>query len=99
MYLIFVASGLLSIASLSYSIVLFQRLVEHSLEGTHIGGDVIFIAYLTPILATLLAFGGWKTKAAKPVRIAALIGSLLALLVWLYLHLSGKVFSHSSMFS
>lgn len=99
MYFISIASALLSIASLSFSIVLFQRLHEHSLEGSHIGSDVILIAYITPIVAVLLAFGAWKTRAVKSVKITVIIGSLLALLVWLYLHFSGKVFSHASMFS
>jgi len=94
-----IASGFLSIASLSYSIVLFQRIKEHSLEGTHIGGDVMVIAYLTPIVAVIFALRAWKTSSVKFVKIATLIGSLLALLAWLYLHFSGKVFSHSSMFS
>jgi len=99
MYAIFITSGILSIASLSYSFVIIRRLVSNSLSGTHIGGDVIFLAYITPIVAFILAIFGWKISDNKPVKTIVLMGSFFALLVWLYLHWSRKVFSHSSMFN
>lgn len=95
-----ITSFLLSTVSLFYSTVLVQRIDWYELQGTHVGSDVIAISYMTPLLGLGLALLSIKyrlTPKLPGVVISAL--GLLAIGVWLYLHLTGKVFSHASMFT
>ena len=57
-------SVFLSTVSLFYSLVLVQRIDLNELQGTHVGSDVIAIAYMTPFLGLGLALlsPGFKSQ-------------------------------------
>ncbi|WP_196161738.1 hypothetical protein [Reinekea sp. G2M2-21] len=93
-------SVFLSTVSLFYSFVLVQRINLNELQGTHVGSDVIAIAYMTLFLGLGLALLSVKYRLTpKFLGAAASVLGLLAAGVWLYLHLTGKVLSHASMFN
>ena len=75
--------------------MLLKLRLLRTLESTHVGGDVIVIAYITFALATLLAGVSviFSSRRRWLNRFARLIGvvNLCLLLLWSALHLSGKV--------
>lgn len=92
-----VVSLCLSISSLSYSFIVFNRALMTEAQSTHVGLDTIVIAYLTPLFAVILAVIATNYKMLiKVLRQVVWSLSLLALSIWLYLHFSGNVISHQS---
>lgn len=78
----------------AYWISLKLRLLS-TLESTHVGADVVVMAYVVFALATLLAGVSVMFSRGRPWlhRIARAIGvaNLCLLMLWTALHLSGKI--------
>ena len=89
-----------SAASVWYSLVLLERIFSGG--ASHLGGDVIAIAYLAAgsgffwgNMALVLTI---NRRGTKSLMALAAFGGTVALLIWGSMHFNGMIVSHGSMF-
>jgi len=93
-------SLIMSLVSLTYSAVLFFRVLE--LGGARLASDVILYAYVASTLAFisgLVLFKMFKADDNVVLKNALFVLGTVAVICWYGLHLSGSVYSHASIFN